>query len=105
MRASSVMLLAALFVLLGRWAKGQTFDARVIVGGIFAALIISIMDGFDSKLAKGFAWLFFVSAALTYLDPILQGVGAMPKPVYPSQGGPNAVTGGQGNPIIKKVAS
>lgn len=96
MRSSTIMLLAALFVMLGRWSQGKTFDAKVIVGGLFAALIISMMDSADPKLARGFAWLFFVSAALTYLDPILQGVGAMPSPSVTGQA--NVV---QGNSSIR----
>lgn len=94
MRASTIMILAALFVLLGRWAKGQTFEAKVIIGGLFAALIISMIDSANPKLARGFAWLFFVSAVLTYLDPILQGVNAMPKPNVNVKGQPNIVQHG-----------
>ena len=104
MKSSSIVILTALFIMLGRWAKGQSVDSKIIIGGLFAALVISIMDESAPKLARGFAWLFFVSAVLTYLDPILQGVGAMPGPNV--QGQANVVSPQNGgNGINRRTAS
>jgi hypothetical protein len=74
MRASTIVMLAAIIVLLGKWSQGKSVDYKIIVGGIFSALIISIIDGSQPGLAKGFAYLFLVGAALTYTDSILKGV-------------------------------
>jgi hypothetical protein len=71
MRASSIVLLTALIVLLGKWSKGESVNAKIIVGGLFAALMISMLDSAQPKLAKGFAWLFFAGAALNYTGSIL----------------------------------
>lgn len=71
MKASNIVLLTALIVLLGRWARGQGVDAKIVIGGLFAALIISMMDSSQPALAKGFAWLFFAGAALEYTGTIL----------------------------------
>lgn len=71
MKASSIVLLAAVITLLGKWSKGQKVSAGIIVGGLFSALIISMMDSAQPKLAKGFAYLFLAVASLEYLSSIL----------------------------------
>lgn len=71
MKASNIVLLTAIMVLLGRWSQGKKVEAKIVVGGIFAALLISLMDSSQPKLAKGFAYLFLTGASLTYLGPIL----------------------------------
>lgn len=71
MKASSIVLLTALLVLLGKWSKGEKVEAKIVVGGLFSALLISLLDSSQPKLARGFAFLFLAGAALTYLGPIL----------------------------------
>lgn len=71
MRSSSIVLVTAVIVLLGRWSQGKKVEATIVVGGLFAALMISMLDSAQPKLARGLAWLIFTSAALTYLGPIL----------------------------------
>jgi hypothetical protein len=71
MKSTTVMLLAALIVLIGRWAQGKTVPATIVVGGLFSALFLSVLAGPYPQLAAGFAWLFFTGAALTYIGPVL----------------------------------
>ena len=82
MKASSLILLAAIIALLGRWAADKPIKSTEIVGALFAALIIGIMDnGSGHKLAMAFAWLFVVAASLTSLEPILTNTTASGKVV------------------------
>lgn len=77
MKASDLVLLAAVIVLIGRWAQNKSIKASEVVGGLFAALIIGLMDnGAGHKLALAFAWLFVVGASLTALEPVLTNTGA-----------------------------
>ena len=71
MRSSTIVLLTSVLVLLGRWSQGKKVEAKIVVGGIFAALLISLLDSTQPKLARGFALLFLAGAALTYVGPIL----------------------------------
>lgn len=71
MKSSTIVLLTAVMVLLGRWSQGKKVEAKIVVGGVFAALLISLLDASQPKLARGFALLFFAGAALTYVGPIL----------------------------------
>jgi hypothetical protein len=75
MNSSTIVLLAAVIVLIGKWSQGKKVNATIIVGGIFAALMISMMDSAAPSLAKGFAYLFLVTAFLTYANDIFKGVG------------------------------
>jgi hypothetical protein len=71
MKPQNYVLLAATIVLLGRWSQGKKVTAGIVVGGLFSALLISIMSSAAPKLAKGFALLFLVGASLTYIGPLL----------------------------------
>jgi hypothetical protein len=71
MKSATIVLLTSIIVLLGRWSQGKKVEAKIVVGGIFAALIISILDSTQPQLAKGFALLFLTGASLTYIGPIL----------------------------------
>jgi hypothetical protein len=80
MKASDLVLLAALIVLLGRWANGKSVKASEVVGGLFAALVIGLLDnGSGHKLAMAFAWLFVVGGSLSALEPILKNTGVVTK--------------------------
>lgn len=71
MKPQDLVLLASSIVLLGRWSQGKKVTPAIVVGGLFSALLISIMAGAAPKLAKGFALLFLVGASLTYIGPLL----------------------------------
>lgn len=90
---STVMLiLAALIVLLGRWARGQKFDWKVGPAIVVVILFISILETASAELAKGLATLAFVAALLTYAPDLLSN--------FPPKGGSapplNGPSGGSG---------
>lgn len=72
MRASTVMALALVAYVVHRWATNKTaVDARTVVEGIFAVVVIAALDqGETEPIAKGFAWLFLVVALMTALPTI-----------------------------------
>lgn len=93
MKASSIVLLAAVVTLLGKWSKGQSVNAGIIVGGLFSALIISVMDSSQPKLARGFAYLFLAGATLEYLGSILGNTQQQTKNTNPINQGATGLKG------------
>jgi hypothetical protein len=81
MRASTIMLLAALLYLVHRWATNKkTIDAKTVVEAAFAILVIAMLDqGRTEPVATGFAWLFFAGAAYTAVPSIAKATTAAPK--------------------------
>ena len=72
MRASTIMLAAALLYLVHRWASNQkAVDPKIVVEAAFAVLVIALLDqGETEPVAKGFAWLFLAGAAYAALPTI-----------------------------------
>lgn len=65
MKASVVMFLAVLLYIVHRWATNQSaVTLPTVLAGIFVIFVIALLDqGRTEKLARGFAWLFFLVAA------------------------------------------
>lgn len=78
MRASHLMAIAVLLYIIKRWAHGETaVDSRVVAGGLFAILVIAMLDeGRTEEIARGFAWLFVVVAAYGAIGPIASAAKA-----------------------------
>ncbi len=78
MRASYLMALAVVLYVIKRWAAGETaIDARAVVGGVFAIVVIASLDeGKTEEIAKGFAWLFLIVAAYGAIQPIANAAQA-----------------------------
>ena len=72
MRASTIMLVAALLYLVHRWASNQkAVDPKIVAEAAFAVLVIALLDqGETEPVARGFAWLFLAGAAYTALPTI-----------------------------------
>ncbi len=72
MRATTVMLVAIAGAVLGRWAHNKpTATAKDVVEGLFAVLVIGLLDsGATQPIAQGFAWLFLVVVLLGANSPI-----------------------------------
>ena len=87
MRASTIMLAAALLYLVHRWAANQkALDTKTVVEVAFAVFVIAMLDqGNTEPVARGFAWLFFAGAAYAALPTI--GNAAKGGPVTKSSGG------------------
>ena len=81
MRASTVMLAAALLYMVHRGATNKTaIDSKTVVEVAFAVFVIALLDqGETEPVARGFAWLFFAAAAYTAL-PTIGKVASSPAP-------------------------
>ena len=81
MRASTVMLAAALLYMVHRWATNKTaVDSKTVVEVAFAVFVIALLDqGETEPVAKGFAWLFLAGAAYTAL-PTIGKISTSPAP-------------------------
>lgn len=72
MSATTIMFLAIVVALVGRWAHNQTtVTAKGVVGAIFALVFVGVLDhGNTEQIAKGFAWLFLVAVLLSNNSPL-----------------------------------
>jgi hypothetical protein len=68
-------LLTGVLVTLGRWAKGQTFNARVIIGVIGIMIFLSLVGEADQRLSLSFAAMIVVAALFTYGPDIFKKFG------------------------------
>lgn len=87
MRASHLMAIAVVLYVIKRWAAGETaVDSKVVVGGLFAILVIAGMDtGKTEEIAKGFAWLFLVVAAYGAIGPIANAAQGKKAAIAPAK--------------------
>lgn len=72
MNASTVMIVAILAAVVGRWAHDQpTASVKTVVEAAFAVLVIALLDqGPTEAVAKGFAWLFLMAVLLSNNSPL-----------------------------------
>jgi hypothetical protein len=77
MRASTLMLVAAVLYVVHRWASNEkAVDGKIIVEAAFAVLVIAMLDqGRTEPVATGFAWLFLIGAAYTAIPSIAKAAG------------------------------
>ena len=67
MRATTVMLLAIVLLILTHWANNEpTVNTKMTVELVFALIVIAALDqGRTEPIATGFAWLFLAGVALS----------------------------------------
>lgn len=72
MNASTVMIVAVLAAVIGRWAHNKpTASVKTVVEAAFAILVIAMLDqGKSEPIAKGFAWLFLMAVLLSDNSPV-----------------------------------
>jgi hypothetical protein len=72
MNATTVMIVAILAAVIGRWAHDQpTASVKSVVESAFAILVIALLDsGRTEAVAKGFAWLFLAAVLLSNNSPV-----------------------------------
>lgn len=72
MNASTVMMVAILSAVIGRWAHNQpTGSIKTVVEAAFALIVITLLDqGKTEPIAKGFAWLFLAAVLLSNNSPL-----------------------------------
>lgn len=66
MKAGSALALTIAVVALGRWARGEKLDMRVILGLAFIALTIAVLQEGNPKFAGNMAALILVGAVAVY---------------------------------------
>lgn len=67
--------LASIIVLTGTWAKGKEISIRLVVGGLFLAIGLSVMAEVNDKLARAFGLLIVVTALYVYGIDIVKKLG------------------------------
>lgn len=95
MKASHVILVAALIYTLGRWAHNKpAVTIQSVVSVFFLFLVIGMLDaGETESVARGFAWLILAVAVLGNDSPVtpvakLIGKTVSNKPITVGQGPP-----------------
>jgi len=72
MDASTVMIVAIMAAVIGRWSHNQpTASVKTVVEAVFAVLVVALLDhGPVEPIAKGFAWLFLAAVLLSNNSPL-----------------------------------
>lgn len=65
----------AAIVALGRWSQDKSIDMRYVVGTGIYAVIISLIEQGNTKLAQQFALLVFVGALFMNVIPVASKLG------------------------------
>lgn len=67
MSASTIMMVAVVAAILGRWANNKPVGtAKMVVEVVFAIIVIAFLDqGPSAPVARGFAWLFLTAVLLS----------------------------------------
>lgn len=64
-------ILTAGITTLGRWAKGEGLTVTTVVGLVFLAIFLSVLEQANGKAARAFGLLVVVSVAIVHLPAIL----------------------------------
>jgi len=65
-------------VIAGRWSLNQPIDIRVVTGGLFLAMSLSVLTQINENLAGTFGMSILIAALLMYSIPIATKLGWMP---------------------------
>jgi len=81
MRASVIMAIAAGMYVMTRWERDEpaiTLDG--VMGALFVILVIAMLDqGKTEPIARGFAWIFFITAAYNALPAFTNALSSAQK--------------------------
>lgn len=75
MNAANTVVLTGTIVTIGRWAQEKPLDIKVVVGGVFLAVALTIMEQGSPKFASQFGLLIIVAAVFTYGVDIVKKSG------------------------------
>jgi len=72
MNASTIVLMAIVLALIGRWSHNEpTVSAKLVVEAVFVLVVIAMLDqGQTQGVAQGFAWLIFAAVILSKNSPL-----------------------------------
>lgn len=85
MDTNNAVIGTAAIVTVGTWAQEKPISVKIVVGGVFLALGLSLMDQASPKLASRFALLILVVAAFMYIPAIAYKAGLIdnnPTPIH-----------------------
>ena len=75
MDTTTSALLTTVIVVAGSWADDKQVTARMVLGGVFLAIVLAVLAKADEKLARGFALLVLITATLTYGAKVVEATG------------------------------
>jgi predicted Na+-dependent transporter len=75
MSATNSVVATAAIVAAGKWANDESISIRLVVGGVFLALGLTMMENANPLLGKRFATLLLVTAAFLYVPLIAYKAG------------------------------
>lgn len=68
-------LLVGAMTTFGRWAKGKGLTVDTVVGVVFLALCLSLIEQANEKLARSFGLLVVVGVGIVYAPIIIDATG------------------------------
>jgi hypothetical protein len=71
---ANIVVLTAVVVTAGRWAKKEPVDIRIVIGGTVFLLFIAGLSEASPKLAQQFALLVLLAALFNYGIPIFENL-------------------------------
>lgn len=77
MKSSTIIVLAGVIAVTGKWARNKQVDTSMVVGGIVLALMISIMSEADEDLAEKFAYLILFAILGSNAEDLFKAVGTI----------------------------
>jgi hypothetical protein len=75
MNTTTSVLLTAVIVVVGRWARNEGITSRIVIGIVILALFLSLMGQSQPKLAGQFGALILLTAVFGYGPDILKKLG------------------------------
>lgn len=79
MDTNNAVVATAAVVVAGQWAKDKPISIRIVVGGMFLAIGLSLMNEASPKLASRFAVLILTVAIFAYVPAIAYSTGLAKK--------------------------
>lgn len=75
MDTNNAVIGTAAIVIVGTWAQDKPVSVRIVVGGMFAAIGLSLLNEASPKLAGRFAMLILIVAMFEYVPAIAYKAG------------------------------
>ncbi len=77
MKSSSIIVLAGVIAVAGKWARNKQVDTSMVVGGIVLAIMITVMSEANEDLAEKFAYLILFAILGTNAEDLLKALGTI----------------------------
>lgn len=65
----------AVMTTLGRWARGKGLTIDTVVGVVFLAVALAVIEAGNEKLARAFGTLIVVGVAFAHVPTLLNATG------------------------------